>query len=108
MKEEGRGQVKHMQGKRVLVTGSDTGVGKGVALEFAREGAAVVFHYPFGEDGAQAAVRAVIQSGGKAAAFPADFREPSSTRSLADQALEFLGGIDVLVNNAGITLNAPF
>jgi len=97
-----------MAGKRVLVTGSDTGIGRGVALEFARAGAAVALHYPLEPVGAQTAVDEIRQAGGQAAAFHADFNDVAQVRGLAAQAIEFLGGLDVLVNNAGITMNLPF
>ena len=97
-----------MSGRRVLVTGSDTGIGRGVALEFAREGAAVALHYPHDETGARAAVDEIRRAGGKAQAFQADFNDVAQVRALAAQAIAFLGGLDVLVNNAGITMNMPF
>ncbi|MBN2580646.1 MAG: SDR family oxidoreductase [Pirellulales bacterium] len=98
-----------MKGKRVLVTGSGTGIGKEVALEFCREGADVVFHYSGSRAGAQAAVEQA-QSGGaaKVTALQADFRQPDAPAQLAAQAFDFLGGIDILVNNASITMNVPF
>ena len=101
-------QTRRMEGKRVLVTGSGTGIGRGVALEFAKEGAAVVLHYAHSEAGAASAVDEIRQGGGKAAVFKADLAEIDQVQSLADQARGFLGGIDVLVNNAGITMNKPF
>ncbi len=91
----------------MLVTGAGTGIGRGIALEFAKQGAAVALHY-YNEAGAQIAVDEINAAGGKAEAFQADLREIEQGRTLADQALDFLGGIDVLVNNAGITLNKPF
>jgi len=100
---------QHMKGKRVLVTGSGTGIGKGVALEFCREGADVVFHYSGSREGAMAAVEQARREGAaKVTAIQADFRQTEATAQLAQQAGEFLGGIDILVNNAGITLNLPF
>ena len=102
-------QSESMEGKRVLVTGAGTGIGKEIAVEFCRRGANVVFHYSHSKAGAEAAVeQAVTLERGKAAAMAADFRQHDSTAALARQALEWLGGIDVLVNNAGITMNRPF
>lgn len=97
-----------MQGRRVLVTGAGTGIGRGVALEFAGEGAAVALHYAHSETGARGAVDEIRAAGGEAEAFQADLQEIDQVRHLGEQALGFLGGIDVLVNNAGITMNKPF
>ena len=97
-----------MQKKRVLVTGAGTGIGRGVALEFAREGAAVAVHSGREWAGAVSTVEEIIKAGGKAKAFEADFREVAPVRQLAEDTKAFLGGVDVLVNNAGITFNAPF
>ena len=100
--------TRRMEGKRVLVTGSGTGIGRGVALEFAREGAAVVLHYAHSEAGAASAVEEIRSAGGKAEVFQADLADIEQVKELASQAIEFLGGLDVLVNNAGITMNKPF
>ena len=100
--------IGKMAGKRVLVTGSETGIGRGVAIEFAKEGAALVLHYPHGDDGARSTVNEIREIGGKVASFRADFNDIDDVRLLANQSLNFLGGIDVLVNNAGITMNKPF
>jgi NAD(P)-dependent dehydrogenase (short-subunit alcohol dehydrogenase family) len=99
---------KKMEGKRVLVTGSGTGIGRGVALEFAAEGASVALHYAHSEAGARSAADEIRGAGGKAEAFKADLANLDQVRGLAVMALDFLGGIDVLVNNAGITMNRPF
>jgi len=97
-----------MKGRRVLVTGAGTGIGRGVALEFAKEGAAVALHYSHSREGAHSAVAEIEGAGGRAYALEADFREAAQARDLAGRAADVLGGLDVLVNNAGITMNQPF
>jgi glucose 1-dehydrogenase len=97
-----------MKGKRVLVTGAGTGIGRGVALEFAREGAAVVLHYSHSREGADSAVAEIQAAGGKACALHADFGDARQAHDLPGRAADTLGGLDVLVNNAGITMNQPF
>jgi NAD(P)-dependent dehydrogenase (short-subunit alcohol dehydrogenase family) len=97
-----------LAGKRALVTGSDLGIGLEIGLEFARQGADVVFHYPQTEDAAAEAAEKVKALGRRSAAFHADFDKLDDSLALADQAIEFLGGVDCLVNNAGVTFNRPF
>jgi NAD(P)-dependent dehydrogenase (short-subunit alcohol dehydrogenase family) len=99
---------KSMAGKRVLVSGSGTGIGHGIALAFARHGADVAFHYSHSDKGAKSGVEKARALGVRAEAFKADFTNVADVQNLARQALNFLGGIDVLVNNAGITMNQPF
>ena len=101
-------QAKRMGGKKVLVTGSGTGIGRGVALEFAREGADVAIHYAHSSQGALEGVDEARKMGVRAEAFKADFASAEEAKGLAKAAIDFLGGIDVLVNNAGITMNMPF
>lgn len=101
-------QEKRMIGKRVLVTGAGTGIGKGVACEFARQGADVVLHYSHSKEGALRAVEEAREMGVRAEAFKTDFSSVEEVKELGRKTLEFLGGIDVLVNNAGITMNMPF
>lgn len=99
---------QRMKDRRVLVTGAGTGIGRGVALEFAREGAVVALHYSHSQDGAESAAAEIQTAGGKACVLQADLRDASQARSLASRAAKLLGGLDVLVNNAGITMNKPF
>ncbi|MCE7981575.1 MAG: SDR family oxidoreductase [Caldilinea sp. CFX5] len=92
-----------LQGKLALVTGAGTGIGREVALEFARQGATVVLHYAHSKSGAASAVDEISAGGGKALAIGADLGQVEECFRLVDTAADFLGGLDVLVNNAGIT-----
>jgi len=100
--------MQSMKDKRVLVTGAGTGIGRGIALAFAAEGAAVALHYSHSNKGVEAAVEEILAGGGKAAAFKADFRGVESLEAMAREAVCFLGGVDVLVNNAGVSMTQPF
>jgi NAD(P)-dependent dehydrogenase (short-subunit alcohol dehydrogenase family) len=100
-------KARNMKGKRVIVTGAGTGIGKGIALGFAERGAAVALHYSRSSKGAEEAVAAVRKEGGTAEAFQADFTRVEQVSRMTKEAIEFLGGIDVLVNNAGLTTNIP-
>jgi NAD(P)-dependent dehydrogenase (short-subunit alcohol dehydrogenase family) len=97
-----------MKAKKVLVTGSGTGIGREIALEFARQGADVVLHYAHSATGAESAVKEILSTGGKATAIKADLNDVTQAQRLAVESVKFLGGIDVLVNNAGITMTLEF
>lgn len=97
-----------MENKKVLVTGAGTGLGREIALEFARQGAIVVLHYSRSSDGADSAVREIQAAGGRAKAIQADFNVVDEAIQLTSAAIEFMGGMDVLVNNAGITMTLEF
>ena len=97
-----------MNGKRVLVTGAGTGIGREIALEFARQGADVAVHYSHNGSGAKTAVEEIRRLGRRAEAFKADFNEVAQVQELGRQSVKFLGGVDCLVNNAGITFNKSF
>jgi NAD(P)-dependent dehydrogenase (short-subunit alcohol dehydrogenase family) len=97
-----------LAGKCTLVTGSGTGIGREIALEFARQGADVVLHYAHSAAGAESAAEQIQSAGRRSAAFQADFNDLDAVVELARQAVGFLGGVDCLINNAGITFNRPF
>lgn len=94
--------------KRVLVTGAGTGIGREIALEFARAGANVAVHYSHSHQSAQLVVEEIRNMGRSAEAFKADFNDVTQVQSLGREAIRFFGGLDCLVNNAGITFNHPF
>ncbi|MFJ4295509.1 SDR family oxidoreductase [Curtobacterium sp. NPDC089689] len=95
-----RGSGK-LTGKRAVITGGDSGIGKAVAIAFAREGADVLISYlPDEEDDAQDTKRWVEEAGRTAVLLPGDVSDPAYCRSVVATAVERLGGLDVLVNNA--------
>lgn len=97
-----------LAGKRALVTGAGTGIGREIALEFARQGADVVLHYAHSGTGAESAAEEIRGLGRRAAVFTANFDRLDEVLTLADQAISFLGHVNCLVNNSGITMNKPF
>src|SRR5262245_42847795 len=98
---------RRLADKRVLVTGAGTGIGRGVATECARAGAKVAVHYSHSATEANEVVSAIEAVGGQAKAIGADFNDLSAVKQLAAATNDYLGGIDLLVNNAGITFNVP-
>jgi glucose 1-dehydrogenase/3-oxoacyl-[acyl-carrier protein] reductase len=100
--------IHGLEGKLVLVTGAGTGIGQGIAIEAAKQGADVVVSYANSAKGANATVAEIQKLGRRAAAIKADLGVVSECYRLVDEAVEFLGGLDGLVNNAGITLTKFF
>jgi 3-oxoacyl-[acyl-carrier protein] reductase len=96
-----------LSGKRALITGSGTGIGRGIAIECARAGAMVAVHYSHDPHEAAEVVAEIKSLGGEAQAFGADFTDTSAIPKLAEEARNYLGDVDILVNNAGIIFNAP-
>lgn len=90
-----------LQGRKALITGGDSGIGRAVAIAFAREGADVAINYlPQEEEDAREVVALIRKAGRKAVAIPGDLRQESFCTELAAKAREQLGGLDLLVNNA--------
>ena len=91
-----------LAGRHALITGGDSGIGRAVAIAFAREGADVAICYlPEEEQDARETARWVEDAGRRAVLLPADLREEDQARGVVTRAFADLGGLDILVNNAG-------
>jgi NAD(P)-dependent dehydrogenase (short-subunit alcohol dehydrogenase family) len=92
-------------GRAAIVTGADSGIGRAVAIAFAKEGADVVLSYlPEEEPDAAEVVASIRKAGRKAVAVPGDIREPKYTQTLVTTAVREFGRLDIVVNNAGFQL----
>jgi len=90
-----------LEGRRALITGGDSGIGRAVALAFAREGADVVISYlPEEEDDAQETAHVVREAGRRCVTAPGDVRDEAYCGQLVERTVAELGGLDVLVSNA--------
>jgi NAD(P)-dependent dehydrogenase (short-subunit alcohol dehydrogenase family) len=94
-----------LEGKKALITGGDSGIGRAVAIAFAREGADVAISYLDEEDDARETARWVEQAGRKAVLLPGDLAQPQHCRDVVARTVAELGRIDVLVNNAAFQMS---
>src|SRR5919197_5678596 len=94
------------EGKKAIVTGGGRGIGKAIALAFARQGADVALAAR-SRDELESAAAEVEQTGAKAFVFPTDMSDTEAGRRMVDDAVRALDGVDILVNNAGGGLDAP-
>lgn len=92
-----------LAGKVALVTGAGRGLGRTIAAALAAEGAAIAVNYRASRDGAEAVVADIVGLGGTAIALQADVAEFDQAQRLVAQAIDRLGGLHILVNNAGVT-----
>jgi NAD(P)-dependent dehydrogenase (short-subunit alcohol dehydrogenase family) len=91
-----------LRGRKALVTGGDSGIGRAVAIAFAREGADVAITYlPQEDEDAQEVIAHIKDAGQKAVALPGDISDEAFCREVIEQAVEQLGGLDILANVAG-------
>lgn len=97
-----------LTGRKALITGGDSGIGRAVAIAFAREGADVAIGYlPSEEADAQTVIKLIEESGRKAVALPGDITDEKFCQKLVTDAVASLGGLDILVNNAGVQTSYP-
>jgi len=89
-----------LAGKKAVITGGDSGIGRAVAIAYAREGADILIAYLDEHDDAHEVKALIEQEGRKAVLVAGDIRSPEHCRSVIKQAVDVLGGIDILVNNA--------
>jgi NAD(P)-dependent dehydrogenase (short-subunit alcohol dehydrogenase family) len=96
---KGSGRLK---GRKALITGADSGIGRAVAIAFAREGADVAITYlPEEQSDAELVIKEIEDAGNNAFALPGDLSDQAFARKLVDDAAEKMGGLDLIVNNAG-------
>jgi NAD(P)-dependent dehydrogenase (short-subunit alcohol dehydrogenase family) len=96
-----RGSGK-LKGRKALITGGDSGLGRAAAIAFAREGADVAINYlPVEEPDAREVIQLIRDEGRKAVALPGNITDESFCKKLVADAVQELGGLDILVNNAG-------
>lgn len=105
--EESYRGSNRLAGRRALITGGDSGIGRAAAIAYAREGADVAINYlPEEEQDAQQVIALIEEAGRAAVAIPGDITDPDFCRELVERAVEGLGGLDILVNNAGFQQSA--
>lgn len=93
---------ERLTGRKALVTGGDSGIGRAAVIAFAREGADVAINYlPEEESDAREVIELIKKAGRKAVAIPGDIRDEAFCQRLVSEAVNQLGGLDILVNNAG-------
>ena len=102
---KGSGRLK---GRKALITGGDSGMGRAAAIAFAREGADVAINYlPAEEADAKEVIALIKAEGGKAVAIPGDITDEAFCKRLVTESVEALNGLDILVNNAAMQQTKP-
>ena len=100
--------MSEFHGKTVLVTGAGRGIGRAIATGFAAEGANLCINYAHSKDEAEAAVAEIRAAGGHAIACQADIADAAQVSAMVEAAIDAFDSIDVLVNNAGLSIDGPF
>ena len=94
-----------LTGRKALITGGDSGIGRAVAIAYAREGADLVISYLSEHEDAKETAKYVEEAGRKAVLIPGDISEEGHCKNIIDKAVQELGGLDILVNNAAYQMN---
>ncbi|PPK98091.1 hypothetical protein CLV92_102244 [Kineococcus xinjiangensis] len=106
--EESYKGSNRLEGKKAVITGGDSGIGRAVAIAFAREGADVlIVHLPDEEEDARTTVGLIEDAGRKGVAVATDIRDEDACQQIVDRAVQEFGRIDVLVNNAAYQMAQP-
>lgn len=99
---------KVLKGQKALVTGANSGIGKGIAIALAHAGADLVVNYRSNPEGAEEVVREAMRCGSRVYAHQADISQEDQVQAMFQKMYQELGTIDILVNNAGLQQDAPF
>jgi glucose 1-dehydrogenase len=97
---------KTLSNQRAIVTGASSGIGEAIALAFGQAGASVIVNYRSQPEQASRVAKAIAGQGGKAFAVQADISKPDDCKRLFEEAVQLMGGVDILVANAGIQRDA--
>ena len=97
-----------LDNKVAIVTGSDSGIGRAIAIQFAQEGATVVVNYAHNQQKAEEVRQIIQQNNGKALVIQADVGQYQQAMGLIHQAAEHFNRLDIMVNNAGMEIHSPF
>lgn len=99
---------KILKGQKALVTGANSGIGKGVALALGQAGAEVMVNYVSHQDAAEEVAHAISGYGSRSSTFHCDVSQEDQVEAMFEQMCKEFGTIDILVNNAGLQRDAPF
>lgn len=100
--------MERLKGQTALITGASSGIGQGVAIAMAKEGASVCINYASSKKGAEDTKKEIKSFGGSAIIIQADVSNQEEVRHMFQKTIQTFGSVDILVNNAGIQKDAPF
>ena len=100
--------MSEFAGKTVLITGSGRGIGRHTAMSFAADGANVCINYAHSADEARQTAAEIESSGGKAITCKADISDSVQVDAMVTASIDAFGAIDILINNAGLSIDSPF